>query len=136
MNSTEADYIHQSRRKALLTWFTTQKFAENAPTVQVMVDRLHDRLVASSGKVVNLSDAYRSLAIDVATSFAFQKAFGNLDEESFSKDFNEAVRRYGRFGILNRYLFGLPLAFQTSLPAVLANKISPAVSSFMKVCRC
>ncbi|KAJ5635151.1 cytochrome P450 [Penicillium longicatenatum] len=130
-NTTESDQLHRIYRQALTTWFSTQNITQSEPNVQATIDRLHDRLLASSGKIVNLGDVYRCLAIDVATGFAFQKAFGNLDDAHFSEDFNMAVRDYGRTGIFNRYLFGLPFKLLQSLPQFISRKLNPAVGTFM-----
>lgn len=132
-NTTESDQLHRIHRQALTSWFSTQNITQSEPTIQATIDKLHDRLLASSGKVVNLGDVYRCLAIDVATGFAFQKAFGNLNDPNFSRDFNNAVRNYGRTGIFNRHFWGIPFKLLQSLPQSISTKLNPAVGAFMTV---
>ncbi|KAJ5701332.1 cytochrome P450 [Penicillium malachiteum] len=129
--TTESDELHRIHRQALTSWFSTQNISKSEPTIQATIDKLHDRLLASAGKILKLDDVYRSLAVDVATGFAFQKAFGNLDHVKFSQDFNRALRNYGRTGLFNRYCFGLPFKFLQSLPVSISKKLNPAVATFM-----
>jgi hypothetical protein len=133
-NTTEAHQLHRARRQALVSWFSSQNIARNTPTVQATIDRLHDRLLASSGRVINMGDVFRSLAIDVASGFAFQRAFNNLDDAEFGRDFNHAVRDYGKTGIVNRHFFGLPFLLMRLMPVPIFNLISPkAGNDFMAV---
>lgn len=133
VNTAGSDTIHRGRRLALTPWFSTQHVARNAQGVQENVDILHDRLLSMSGEVANLSDAYRALSVDVATGFAFRQSFGNLEEAEFSHEFNEAVKTYGRTGIVNRHFFGIPFAILRSLPDAWIKKMNPAVYSFQSV---
>ncbi|OAA74841.1 Cytochrome P450 [Akanthomyces lecanii RCEF 1005] len=137
-NTTEPDQLHRVHRQALQVWFSSQNVTKNIPKVQDTVEQLHDRLASSFGQVINLSDAYRSLALDVTTAFAFQRPFGGLADPNFSKDFNQAIRSYGRIGLLNRHFFGIPSWILQSLPDAISNKISPkALQVFMaKVNEC
>lgn len=134
-NTTEPDQLHRIHRQALQTWFSSQNITRNLPTVQETVDRLHDRLLSSPGdEVVSLGDAYRCLAIDVATGFAFGKPFDNLSSADFGKEFNLGIKKYGRIGLINRYFFGIPFTILQSLPVSISSKISPKpVSLFMAV---
>ncbi|KAJ6024690.1 cytochrome P450 [Penicillium herquei] len=129
--TTESDELHRTHRQALKSWFSTQNISKSEPTIQATIDKLQDRLLASVGKVVNLDDVYRSLAVDVATGFAFHKAFGNLDDAKFSQDFNKALRNYSRTGLFNRYCFGLPFKLLQSLPVFISKKLNPSVATFM-----
>ncbi|EGX88617.1 cytochrome P450, putative [Cordyceps militaris CM01] len=126
--TTESDQLHRVHRQPLQAWFSSQNVADNVPKVQATIEKLHDRLAASLGRVVSLSDAYRSLALDVTTVFAFRQPFGGLDHPDFGRDFNQAVKSYSRIGLLNRYFFGLPLWLLQSLPQPISNRISPKAS--------
>ncbi|KAM3507767.1 hypothetical protein MY10362_001569 [Beauveria mimosiformis] len=122
--TTELDHLHRMRRQAVQPWFSSQNVTQSLPKIQETIEKLHDRLNSSVAQVINLSDAYRSLSLDVATAFVFRKPFGALDHPDFNKDFNEAIKSYSRMGIFNRHLFGLPLWLLQSLPVSITNKIS------------
>ncbi|KAM3432481.1 hypothetical protein MY4824_006558 [Beauveria thailandica] len=122
--TTEQDHVHRMRRQAVQPWFSSQNVTQSLPKIQETIDKLHDRLNSSVDQVINLSDAYRSLSLDVATAFVFRKPFGALDHPDFNKDFNEAIKSYSRIGIFNRHLFGLPLWLLQLLPVSMTNKIS------------
>ncbi|KAM3510947.1 hypothetical protein MY11210_005413, partial [Beauveria gryllotalpidicola] len=123
--TTESDHLHRIRRQAVQPWFSSQNVTRSLPKIQEAINKLHDRLASSVGQVINLSDAYRSLSLDVATAFIFRKPFGALDHPDFNKDFNEAIKSYGRIGLFSRHLFGLPHWLLQSLPVSITNKISP-----------
>ncbi|KAJ5715260.1 Cytochrome P450 [Penicillium malachiteum] len=129
--TTESDELHRIHRQALTSCFSTQNISKSEHTIQATIDKLHDRLLASVGKFISLDNVYRSLAVDMATGFAFQKAFGNLDDAKFSEDFNRALRNYGRTGLFSRYCFGLPFQILQSLPVFISKKLNPAVATFM-----
>ncbi|XWW94370.1 hypothetical protein V2A60_002313 [Cordyceps javanica] len=135
---TEPDQLHRIHRQPLQAWFSSQNVASNIPKVQAIVEKLHDRLAASSGQVVNMCDVYRSLALDVSTTFAFQRPFDHLADPYFNKDFNEAIRGYARIGQFNRYFFGLPFWLIQALPRCVSSKLSPkAMGAFLaKVNEC
>lgn len=133
-NTTESDQLHRMHRQALQTWFSSQNISRNVPTIHATVNRLHDRLLACSGKVVNLSDAYRCLAVDIATGFAFQREFGHLDDANFGRDFHQAIRDYGRIGMLSRHFYGIPFAILSLMPKSIVDRISSkAGNAFMAV---
>ncbi|KFA70985.1 hypothetical protein S40288_10349 [Stachybotrys chartarum IBT 40288] len=130
--TVELDSVHKIRRKAFQTWFSSENVARNIPNVQATVKKLHDRLLDFAGHAVNLNDAYRSLAIDVATNFAFDKSFNNLDDPLFSKDFNDGIRKYSNMGMMNRYMFAVPFNLLQLLPRSISRRIThPALASFM-----
>ncbi|KAM3559472.1 hypothetical protein ARSEF4850_004104 [Beauveria asiatica] len=90
--TTEQDHLHRMHRQAVQPWFSSQNVTQSLPKIQETIDKLHDCLNSSVDQVINLSDAYRSLSLDVATAFVFRKPFGALDHPDFNKDFNEAIK--------------------------------------------
>ncbi|KAJ3499068.1 hypothetical protein NLG97_g632 [Lecanicillium saksenae] len=124
-NTTEQDHIHRMHRGPLQSWFSAQNVMQNLPEVHGSIEKLHDRVAASVGQVINLSDAYRCLALDVVTAFAFRRPFGGLDHPEFNKDFNLAIKNYSRLGLINRYSFGIPFWLLQSLPLSIAARVSP-----------
>ncbi|KAJ6785099.1 hypothetical protein PWT90_03556 [Aphanocladium album] len=124
-NTTELDHLHRMHRMPLQSWFSAQNVMQNIPEVQNSIEKLHSRFTASIGQVINLSDAYRCLALDVVTAFAFRRPFGALEHPDFNKDFNQVIKNYARLGHINRYFFGIPFWLLQSLPASVAEKVSP-----------
>ncbi|KAK8070780.1 Cytochrome P450 [Apiospora hydei] len=96
------------------------------PMVTSLIDKLVDRVHALEGRVVSLSDAYRCLATDVATGFAFGKPFGNLDEPTFDHEFNLSVRTVVKVSTFSRHAYGLLLPVLHSMPERFARKMNPA----------
>lgn len=125
-NVAESHALHQLRRGPLQVYFASSNIQRYMPTIVAQVDKLCDRLRAADGEVVSLSDAFRCLATDVATGFAFGTPFGHLDEPTFDREFNLSVRTVVRAGTWSRHMFGLLLPIMHSLPESVARKMNPA----------
>ncbi|KAI1391889.1 cytochrome P450 [Hypoxylon trugodes] len=133
-NVAESHALHQLRRAPLQVYFASSNIQRYMPTIAAQVDKLRARLrnVAAerhdggNGSVVSLSDAFRCLATDVATGFAFGSPFGHLDEPTFDREFNLSVRTVVRTGTWSRHTFGLLLPMLHSLPESIAKKVNPA----------
>ncbi|KAI1759892.1 cytochrome P450 [Hypoxylon sp. FL1150] len=125
-NVAESHALHQLRRGPLQVYFASSNIQRYMPTIVAQVDKLLDRLRASDGCVVSLSDAFRCLATDVATGFAFGAPFGHLDEPTFDREFNVSVRTVVKTGTWSRHTFGLLLPMLHSLPESVAKKMNPA----------
>lgn len=86
--------------------------------------------------IIRLDDAFRALATDGATVFAFREPFGHLDSPDFEHAGNKAVRKYGLLGMVNRLSKGWVLwAMKTLVPPWLAIRLSPGslgVAGFFK----
>ncbi|XXH02844.1 hypothetical protein Hte_009232 [Hypoxylon texense] len=148
-NVAESHALHQLRRGPLQVYFASANIQRYMPTIVAQVDKLCARLRAAAvvaaaygdgdgdgdiggddredGRgVVSLSDAFRCLATDVATGFAFGAPFGHLDEPSFDREFNLSVRTVVKTGTWSRHTFGLLLPMLHSLPESVAKKMNPA----------
>lgn len=130
-NVAESHALHQLRRAPLQVYFASSNIQRYMPTIVAQVDKLCARLRAvavnnHSSDVVSLSDAFRCLATDVATGFAFGTPFGHLDEPTFDREFNLSVRTVVRAGTWSRHTFGLLLPLLHSLPESVAKKMNPA----------
>ncbi|KAI2602729.1 cytochrome P450 [Hypoxylon sp. NC1633] len=145
-NVAESHALHQLRRGPLQVYFASTNIQRYMPTIAAQIDKLRARLQACAataadtdaancgkgagggdhGRVVSLSDAFRCLATDVATGFAFGQPFGHLDEPSFDREFNVSVRTVVRAGMWSRHTFGLLLPLLHSLPESIAKKLNPA----------
>ncbi|KAK0611290.1 cytochrome P450 CYP682H1 [Immersiella caudata] len=109
---------HRRRREAINPYFSPAAIARHQPEVE--------RLLRGTEKVVRLDDAFRALATDGATGFAFRKPFGHLDSPDFEHAGNRALRMLGWLGVVNRHLRGVVLwGFKTLMPQWLALKINP-----------
>lgn len=130
-NVAESHALHQLRRGPLQVYFSSANIQRYMPTIVAQVDKLCARLrssaaAAEGGRVVSLSDAFRCLATDVATGFAFGAPFGHLDEPTFDREFNLSVRTVVKTGTWSRHTFGLLLPLLHSLPESVAKKMNPA----------
>ncbi|KAK6840117.1 hypothetical protein PG987_005983 [Apiospora arundinis] len=125
-NVAESHELHQLRRGPLNTYFASSNIQKYIPMVTSLIDKLVDRVNALEGRAVSLSDAYRCLATDVATGFAFGKPFGNLDEPTFDHEFNLSVRTVVKVSTFSRHAYGLLLPVLHSMPERFARKMNPA----------
>ncbi|KAI0850810.1 cytochrome P450 [Daldinia vernicosa] len=125
-NVAESHALHQLRRGPLQAYFASTNIQQYMPTILAQVDKLCVRIHAADGCVLNLSDAFRCLATDVATGFAFGAPFGHLNEPSFDRKFNLSVKMVVRTSMWSRHTFGLLLPMLHSLPESIAKKMNPA----------
>ncbi|KAI1211984.1 putative cytochrome P450 [Annulohypoxylon truncatum] len=152
-NVAESHALHQLRRGPLQTYFASSNIQRYMPTIVAQVDKLCARLRAvaanndkdnknsnsnshshnskEDGNVVSLSDAFRCLATDVATGFAFGAPFGHLDEPSFDREFNLSVKMVVKASMWSRHTFGLFLPVLHSLPESIARRMNPAFGRVM-----
>ncbi|KAI8962605.1 cytochrome P450 [Daldinia sp. FL1419] len=125
-NVAESHALHQLRRGPLQVYFASTNIQQYMPTILAQVDKLCARIRAADGCIVNLSDAFRCLATDVATGFAFGVPFGHLEEPTFDREFNLAVKMVVRTSMWSRHTFGLLLPILHGLPESIAKKMNPA----------
>ncbi|KAI1098134.1 cytochrome P450 [Jackrogersella minutella] len=125
-NVAESHELHQLRRGPLQLYFASANIQRYMPTIIAQVDKLCARLCAANGGIVNLSDAFRCLATDVATGFAFGAPFGHLDEPTFDREFNLSVKMVMRAGMWSRHTLGIFLPVLHRLPESIAMKVIPA----------
>lgn len=125
--SSENPDTHRMRRDALQPYFSAAAVARHEPQVEALVIKLMDRLWEFKGKnqVVDVGDAFRCLATDVATAFVFRQPFGNLDHPDFEHETNSAVREFGRISLLNRHTDGYIMTIMQAIPPRLAMKLNP-----------
>ncbi|KAI1409904.1 putative cytochrome P450 [Hypoxylon sp. FL1857] len=130
-NVAESHALHQLRRGPLQVYFASTNIQRYMPTIMAQVDKLCDRLCAADNQVVSLSDAFRCLATDVATGFAFGSPFGHLDEPTFDREFNLSVKMVVRTSMLSRHMRGLLLPMLHGLPESIAKRMNPAFARVM-----
>ncbi|KAI0143467.1 cytochrome P450 [Xylariaceae sp. FL1272] len=125
-NIASSHALHQLRRQPLQAYFSSTNIQRYTPKISGLVDKLCGRLRDADGGVVNLSDAFRCLATDVATGFAFGTPFGHLDEPTFDRDFNLSVKTVLRAAMWSRHSYGLFLPLLHGLPEGVAKRMNPA----------
>ncbi|KAI1455526.1 cytochrome P450 [Annulohypoxylon moriforme] len=135
-NVAESHALHQLRRAPLQTYFASTNIQRYMPTIVAQADKLCARLrdaadSSKHGSIVSLSDAFRCLATDVATGFAFGTPFGHLDEPSFDREFNMSVKMVVKASMWSRHTFGLFLPALHSLPEAIAKRMNPAFGRVM-----
>ncbi|KAK4958152.1 hypothetical protein LTR10_004577 [Elasticomyces elasticus] len=104
--ATPSHELHRIRRGAMSTYFSSANVRKLEPIVLSRVQKLCDRLEVNrkSGQPVNLSNAFRCLATDVVTYFAFPKPRSMLDTPDFSKDFTRLLRDFSSLITWQRHL--------------------------------
>ncbi|KAK3942087.1 cytochrome P450 [Diplogelasinospora grovesii] len=130
---------HRMRRDAIQAYFSPAAVARHEAEIERLVDkliaRLRDEYQGKEDRAVDLYDAFRCLATDVATAFAFRKPFGHLDSPDWEHDGNRAVQSFGRLGLFNRQANGLVMKVLRSIPTWLAVALNPGgggVEGFFK----
>lgn len=118
--------IHRIRRKAQQGYFTLDSVARFDPVLEGITSKLVSRLQGFkvTGEPANLSNAFRSLATDVVTEYAFHKSYNLLDTPDFSAAFQKTVRDFPEIGLWHRH-FGLILDVLDLMPRWLTKLINP-----------
>ncbi|KAI1415600.1 cytochrome P450 [Hypoxylon sp. FL1857] len=85
--------LHRLRRTPLGKFFSRNQIARLEPEIQVLVQRLCDKLLAEAGKDKPLSvqGAYSCFTSDVISYYSFGESFGFLDREAWEPSFRGAV---------------------------------------------
>jgi cytochrome P450 len=119
--------IHRIRRKAQQTYFTVDSVARFDPELDRITSKLVSRLLEFKriNQPANLSNAFRSLATDVVTDYAFHKSYNLLDSPDFAAAFQRTVRDFPEIGLWHRH-FGLILHILDLMPRWLTKLINPA----------
>jgi cytochrome P450 len=119
--------IHRIRRKAQQTYFTVDSVARFDPELDRITSKLVSRLLEFKriDQPANLSNAFRSLATDVVTDYAFHKSYNLLDSPDFAAAFQRTVRDFPEIGLWHRH-FGLILHILDLMPRWLTKLINPA----------
>lgn len=123
-----SDYdLHRVRRGAQQGYFTQASVARFDPTLDDIIGKLVSRLreFRGTGQVVNLSYAYRSLAMDIVTEFSFPMTYNQLSSSDFAASFQKTFRHFPQIGMWHRH-FGLILDLFQAMPPWLVRMINPA----------
>lgn len=90
---TTGHELHRVRRSALNPFFSKMAVTRLEPVIQANVNQLRMRLqeAASTGKPVNLVDAFTCLSADVIGSFAFGRSYGFLDTDDFNPGWHKLM---------------------------------------------
>lgn len=118
--------LHRIRRKAQQNYFTIDAVSKFDPTLATVVSTLIRRVGESkgTGEPVNLSNAFRSLATDVATEYSFHKSYNLLLQPDFAPAFQKTIRDFPEIGLWHRH-FGLILDILDLMPRWLTMLINP-----------
>jgi len=98
------------RAKAVVNMFSTSSIRAGNDTIKECVDRMVDRMEieARGGKVVNLLNLTRSLALDAVSAYLFDKGYNGIQEEKLSAgEFVDTFVAVGRFFYLPNWVFTL-----------------------------
>ncbi|KAF2143970.1 uncharacterized protein K452DRAFT_246052 [Aplosporella prunicola CBS 121167] len=92
--STVAHDVHRRRRGAFSKFFSAGNVAKLEPQVQQKLNQLLGRIeeLGKAGQVVDLSNAFRSLSMDVISIFTEPQPRDNLSAPDFSKPLHDCLR--------------------------------------------
>ncbi|RDW57263.1 hypothetical protein BP5796_12713 [Coleophoma crateriformis] len=107
--------VHRGRRKAQQGYFTTDAITRFEPQLEILTAKFCARLedFKGTGKHVNLSDAFRSIAVDVAAMFTLNQSYGFIDDPDFKAEVHQGIRAFPDIGVLNRHFAGLLVALES-----------------------
>lgn len=115
------DPAHRATRaKAVIGMFSQTGVREGKDKLSECVDRMVDRLkrekAEANGKPVNVLNIFRSLAVDMATSYLFDKRYNGIEEEKLSAtEFVDNFVGAGRFFYLPNKIYKIVESVVTSL---------------------
>lgn len=116
---------HRERRAVFHQFFSKRSIRDLEPVVVGTVQRLADRLRdhASNGSVVNLSDAYVALTMDVISAYCFGSATGLLADDEYGKGYRSSLEAGTTVVPMRRHI---PFYREIMmLPPWLVRKLSP-----------
>lgn len=124
--------MHRVRRAALNPFFSKQKVATLEPLIETKIDQLSQRLqeLASSAKVVSVSNAYSALNMDIITEYAMIKGFDNLQAKDFNRDMSETVKGAIKIWQWAKHL-PIILWLHERTPLWVIKKISPPMAQWI-----
>lgn len=98
--------LHRARRKAMSRFFSSSAIASLESSSREKVLKLCQRLqdIRKSGKLVNLSNAFRCLAADSVTNYCMPKGFNLLDSIDFADDYNRQARTISYIAVWHRHI--------------------------------
>ncbi|KAI2616903.1 cytochrome P450 [Hypomontagnella submonticulosa] len=86
--STTDHDIHRMRRGALAKFFARSQVSKLEPKIQVLVQRLCDKILRAGEKTpFDITSAYSCFSTDVITDYCFGDSFGFLTQESWEPNF-------------------------------------------------
>lgn len=127
--ATASSDLHRARRGALAKYFSTSNVSRLEPLLNKCMIKLIARLQEHKEKmdIVDLSNAYRCIAIDIISEYALPCSRLLLDTPDFAADEIRVLRDFARIGVWNRHIiFILPLF--TAIPRWIIARVDPGPS--------
>lgn len=128
--TSESHEVHHLRRTAIQSFFSATSVTHYQEQVEKLIFKLCSRMrdIQGQHRTADLSDVFRCLASDVATEFVFGKTFGYLDHPDFEHDRNNAIKKFGTLGMMDRQLRGWLFVAIKAVPPWLARTIMTSSS--------
>jgi cytochrome P450 len=113
-------------------YFSMAQVQKAEPEIEKIVSLLCHRLqeAKGTGQPINLSNAFKSLAADVATEFAFHKSYNLLREPDLSAGQHSMTRTLAQVAGWHRH-FGFILQLFEAMPRWLTAATFPAALSIL-----
>lgn len=124
---------HRLRRAPLNQYFSKRSIRNLESLITSGVDRLVKRLRGRylDGSIINLSDAYTGLTIDIISEYCFGAGAGRLDQHDCGKDFRIMIQKSAQIAPLGKHF---PFIYTlTKLPPWILNRLNPQCAPFMRV---
>ncbi|KAK8100423.1 hypothetical protein PG999_010797 [Apiospora kogelbergensis] len=85
---------HRLRRGALNRFFSKAQMLKLEPKVQQLVQQLCDKLLAWTGKPIDMGEAFNCLTSDTISAYAFGEPRGFLDQHGWDKNYKGALEGF------------------------------------------
>jgi len=134
MFAVSSNLLHRQLRAPLNPFFSRRAILDVEDLIHEKVEnlcRVIDRC-SKQGLPINLHDAYRALAIDIATEYAFDDCWDHLESPTFGRWFSDMLKNTGRgFWVLQQFAY--LRAVVMALPDWLARRMSPDIADMLDI---
>lgn len=135
--ATQSHEHHSLRRRAMSQFFSESSVARLEPQLRDEIKKLLARIQQhkEDNKPVDLSSAFRSVAIDMITDYCFPISYNFIDKPDFARSFYQTIRNLSQIALWHRHF---PFVFDVLqlIPRSILGFVDPeslGVADFQKV---
>ena len=134
MGFTTDHHLHRLRREAVNPFFSKRRIVTLEKALYTQIDRLCERIgdFRASNNIINLTDAYLALTMDIITDYALGKSTRLLELDHFSPDWKETINTIMRSTALINHFGWLPYLMKM-LPTSIAKAFAPNLNVLLNL---
>ncbi|ROV96702.1 hypothetical protein VSDG_05517 [Cytospora chrysosperma] len=100
---TASHDLHRIRRRAIERFFSRQQMLKMEPEIHGLTQRLCDKILRTTGEVLDVRTAYSCLVSDVISAYCFGEPLGFVDQEGWKPNFRDSVKGFLKASFMFRY---------------------------------